>query len=104
LEETAKGRRKISVKNMGKKNREINIIKNPQDRDVTFISDPVKEIIRQQQHTNQQENDSSGNDCDENKKKLVKKARHDSNRSSKHDLKNRSKQGLSKQSHSPVYE
>ncbi|MFY9964675.1 MAG: hypothetical protein WBL44_00570 [Nitrososphaeraceae archaeon] len=89
---------------MGKKNREINIIKNPQDRDVIFISDPLREIIRQQQHKNQQENDSSGNNYRDDKKKLVKNARHDSNRSSKHDLKNRSKQGLSKQSHSPVYE
>ena len=92
---------------MGRKNREINIIKNPQDRDVTFISDPVRETIQQQQqqqHTNQQENDRSGNNYDDDKKKLVKKARHDPNRSSKHDLKNRSNQGLSKQSHSPVYE
>ena len=55
-------------------------------------------------HTNQQENDSDGNNYDDDKKKLVKKARHDPNRSSKHDLKNRSNQGLSKQSHSPVYE
>ena len=71
---------------MGRKNREINIIKNPQDRDVTFISDPVRETIQQQQqqHTNQQENDSSGNNYDDDKKKLVKKARHNPNRSSKH--------------------
>jgi hypothetical protein len=54
---------------MGKNNREINIIKNPQDRDLIIISDPLREIIRQQQHKNQQENDSSGNNYRDDKKK-----------------------------------
>lgn len=42
------------------------------------------------------------NNYDSNEK-LVKKARHDS-RFSKSELRNKSKQGLSKQNHSPVYE
>lgn len=89
---------------MGKKYMEIKVNKYPQDRDLTFVSDPVKELI-QQRHSKQQENDnnSSTSKYDDDKQKLVKRARHD--RFSRRDLqKNKSKQGLSKQTHSPVYE
>ncbi|MGA9933849.1 MAG: hypothetical protein WBP83_01890 [Nitrososphaeraceae archaeon] len=85
---------------MGKKNTEINVIKNPQDQDPTFVSDPMKELMLR--YSNQHENKGTIN-SNENTKKLVKKARHDS-RFSKSDLRNKSKQGLSKQNHSPVYE
>ena len=84
---------------MGKKYSEINIIKNPQSHDVTFVSDPVKELAL---GSNQEENKGTTVD-DDSIKKLVKKARHDS-RFSKSVLQNKSKQGLSKQNHSPVYE
>lgn len=84
---------------MGKKYTEINIIKNSQDQDPTFVSDPMKELILR--YSNRHENNDSINSDDGNKK-LVKKARHDS-RFSKSD-RNKSKQGLSKQNHSPVYE
>jgi hypothetical protein len=30
---------------MGKKHTDINIIKNPQDQDLTFVSDPMKELM-----------------------------------------------------------
>jgi len=33
---------KTDDKKMGKKHTEINIIKNPQDQDPTFVSDPMK--------------------------------------------------------------
>jgi hypothetical protein len=86
---------------IGKKNKKINVIKNPQDQDPTFVFDPVKQLMMKyaDQHTNNSMSNSSDND-----KNLVKKARHDLNRFSKSDLKNTSKHGLSKQSHSPVYE
>jgi hypothetical protein len=86
---------------MGKKHTEINIIKNPKYRDLTFVSDPVKAVILQ--HASLQENESNAGTYDD-KDKLVKKARRDINRFSMRDLQNRSKQGLSKQNHSPVYE
>jgi hypothetical protein len=84
---------------MGKKHTEINIIKNPQNQNVTFVSDPVKELILS---SHQQENNSTTINGDSNEK-LVKKARHD-DRYSTGKLLNKSKQGLSKQNHSPVYE
>jgi hypothetical protein len=55
------------------------------------------------QFTNQHENSSTTNNS-ERDEKLVKKNRYGSNRYSKRGLKSKSKQGLSKQSHSPVYE
>jgi hypothetical protein len=84
---------------MGKKNTEINVIKNPQDQDPTFVSDPLKELM----YANHQENNSMTNNYDSNEK-MVKKARHSSNKFSKSELRNKSKQGVSKQNHSPVYE
>jgi hypothetical protein len=85
---------------MGKKYTEINIIKNPQDQqDVTFVSDPLKSLLLS---SNQQVNNGTTIN-DENNKKMVKKTRHDP-RFSKNILRNKSKQGLSKQTHSPVYE
>lgn len=85
---------------MGKKYREINIIKNPQEhQDLTFVSDPVKRLLLS---SNQQVNNGTTIN-DDNNKKMVKKARHDS-RFSKSMHRNKSKQGLSKQTHSPVYE
>lgn len=84
---------------MGKKHTEINIIKNPQDQNITFVSDPVKELILS---LDQRENNSSTINSDSNEK-LVKKARHNSAYSTNKILK-KSKQGLSKQNHSPVYE
>jgi hypothetical protein len=85
---------------MGKKYREINLIKNPQEQqDLTFVSDPVKKLLLS---SNQQVNNGTTIN-DDNNKKMVKKARHDS-RFSKNMLRNKSKQGLSKQTHSPVYE
>ena len=86
---------------IGKKNKKINVIKNPQHRDPTFVFDPLRELMIQ--YSNQHENNSTTNNSD-NDEKLVKKARNDSTRFSKSDLKNKSKQGLSKQNHSPVYE
>lgn len=93
---------KTDDKKMGKKHTEIhiNIIKNPQDQDLTFVSDPMKELMLR--YSNPHENNNAINSNDSTKK-LVKKARHDS-RFSKSDLRNKSKQGLSKQNHSPVYE
>jgi hypothetical protein len=86
---------------IGKKNKRINVSKNPQDQDPTFVFDPLKELMMQ--YANQRENNSTSNSSDSDEK-LVKKARHDSSRFSKSDLKNKSKHGLSKRSHSPVYE
>jgi hypothetical protein len=85
---------------MGKKQTEIKVIKNPQIKDPTFVSDPLKELMLR--YSNQQKNNDTTNNYDSNEK-LVKKARHDS-RFSKSELRNKSKQGLSKQNHSPVYE
>jgi hypothetical protein len=36
---------KTDDKKMGKKHTEINIIKNPQEQDPTFVSDPMKELM-----------------------------------------------------------
>lgn len=80
---------------MGKKYTEINL----QNQNVTFVSDPVKELLL---NSHRQENNSTIINDDRNKK-LVKKARHD-DRYSTSKLLNKSKQGLSKQNHSPVYE
>ena len=91
---------KTDDKRMGKKHTDINIIKNPQEQDPTFVSDPMKELMLR--YSNQHEINGTVN-SNENTKKLVKKARQDS-RFSKSDLRNKSKQGLSKQNHSPVYE
>ena len=68
---------------------------------IRFVFDPLRELMIQ--YSNQHENNSTTNNSD-NDEKLVKKARNDSTRFSKSDLKNKSKQGLSKQNHSPVYE
>lgn len=87
---------------MGKKHIEINIVKNPQDQNPTFISDPLKEIILQ--YSKQQKNDDDSFENNDTNQKLVKKARRDSSRFSKHDLRDKSKQVMSKQNHSPVYE
>lgn len=84
---------------MGKKH--IEIVKNPQDQNLTFISDPLKEI--RLQYSKQQKNNDESETTDTNQK-LVKKARRDSSRCSKHDLRDKSKQVMSKQNHSPVYE
>ena len=84
---------------MGKKH--IEIVKNPQDQNLTFISDPLKEI--RLQYSKQQKNNDESETTDTNQK-LVKKARRDSSRFSKHDLRDKSKQVMSKQNHSPVYE
>ena len=84
-----------------KKDKKINVIKNPQDQDPTFVFDPLKELMMQ--YANQHENNSMSKSSDSDEK-LVKKARHNSSKISKSDLKNKSKHGLSKQSHSPVYE
>jgi hypothetical protein len=86
---------------MGKKNTEINVIKNPQDQDPTFVSDPLKELMLR--YSIHQENNSMTNNYD-NEEKMVKKARHSSNKFSKSELQNKSKQRVSKQNHSPVYE
>jgi hypothetical protein len=91
---------KTDDKRMGKKHTDINIIKNPQEQDPTFVSDPMKELMLR--YSNQNENNGTIN-SNESTKKLVKKARHTS-RFSKSDLRNKSKQGLFKQNHSPVYE
>ena len=91
---------KTDDKRMGKKHTDINIIKNPQEQDPTFVSDPMKELMLR--YSNQNENNGTIN-SNESTKKLVKKARHTS-RFSKSDFRNKSKQGLSKQNHSPVYE
>ncbi len=86
---------------MGKKNTEINVIKNPHNQDPTFVSDPVKELMLR--YSNHQENNGMTNNYDSNEK-MVKKARHSSNKFSKSELRNKTKQGVSKQNHSPVYE
>jgi uncharacterized protein (UPF0303 family) len=78
------------------------VIKNPRDQDLTFVLDPMKELTLLL-NSHQHESDATAG-SNNNNQKLVKKARHDTNRFSKSDLKNKSKQGLSKQSHSPVYE
>lgn len=64
---------KTDDKKMGKKHTEIhiNIIKNPQDQDLTFVSDPMKELMLR--YSNQHENNNAINST----KKLVKKARHE---------------------------
>ena len=89
------------VVKIGKKNRKINVIKNPRYQDPTFVLDPLKELVIQ--YSNQHENNSTTN-VSGSEEKLVRKARHDSNRLLKSDLKNKSNQRLSKQNHSPVYE
>lgn len=86
---------------MGKKNTEIKVIKNPQVQDPTFVSDPLKELMMR--YSNHQEDNIMTNNPDGNKK-MIKKARHSSNKFSKSELRNKSKQGVSKQNHSPVYE
>jgi hypothetical protein len=86
---------------LGRKNSEINVIKNPQNHDPTFVSDPIKELLLK--YSNQQGDNRTINGYDGNEK-MVKKARHGSNRFSKAGLRNKSKQGISKQNHSPVYE
>jgi len=86
---------------MGKKNTEINIIKNPQNHDPTFVSDPLKELMLR--YSNHQENNNITNNYYSDEK-MVKKARHSSNKFSKSELRNKSKQGVSKHNHSPVYE
>ena len=77
------------------------MIKNPQYQDPTFVSDPLRELVIR--YSNQHENNGTSN-VSGSEEKLVRKARHDSNRFSKSDLKNKSNQRLSKQNHSPVYE
>jgi hypothetical protein len=86
---------------IGKKNRKISVIKNPQHQDPTFVLDPLIELMIQ--YSNQHENNSTA-EASGSEEKLVKKARYNSNRFSKSDLKNKSKQRVSKQNHSPVYE
>ncbi|MGA7368562.1 MAG: hypothetical protein WBX01_05485 [Nitrososphaeraceae archaeon] len=86
---------------IGKKNKGINVIKNPQYQDPTFVLDPLKELMLK--YSNLQANYSTSNDGDGHEK-LVKKARHDSNRFSKSELRNKSNHRVSKQNHSPVYE
>jgi hypothetical protein len=54
-------------------------------------------------YSNHQENNSMANNYNSNEK-MVMKARHSSNKFSKSELRNNSKQGVSKQNHSPVYE
>ena len=56
---------------IGKKNKRINVIKNPQLQDPTFVLDPLKEL--KIQYSNQHENNSTTNDFDSDEK-LVKKA------------------------------
>jgi hypothetical protein len=70
---------------MGKKNSEINLIKNPQNQDPTFVSDPLKELMLR--YSNHQENNNITNNYDSNEK-MVKKARHSSNKFSKSELRN----------------
>ena len=86
---------------IGKKNRKINVIKSPQYQDPTFVLDPLRELVIQ--YSNQHKNNSTTN-VSGSEEKSVRKARHDSNRFSKSELKNKSNQRLSKQNHSPVYE
>lgn len=68
---------------MGRKNKKINVIKNPQDPNPTFVSDPLKALMMQ--YANEHENSSTTNNS-ESDEKLVKKARYGSNRFSKSDL------------------
>ena len=65
------------------------------------MSDPLKELMLR--HSTHQENHSMTNNPDSNEK-MVKKARHSSNKFSKSELRNKSKQGVTKQNHSSVYE
>ena len=65
------------------------------------MSDPLKDLMLR--YSNHQENNSMVNNYNSNEK-MVKKARHSSNKFSKSELRNKSKQGVSKQNHSPVYE
>jgi hypothetical protein len=55
---------------------EINIVKNPQDQNPIFISDPLKEIILH--YSKQQKNDNDSSETNDINQKLVKKARRDS--------------------------
>lgn len=87
---------------MGKKHIEINIVKNPQDQNLTFISDPLKEVMLQ--YSKQQKNYNDNSETNDINQKLVKKARRESSRFSKHEPRNKSKQIRSIQNHSPVYE
>ena len=87
---------------MGKKYIEVNIIKNLQDQNPTFISDPLNEL--KLQHSKPQKNDNHSSETNDINEKVVKKARRDSGRFFRHDLRNKSKQVSSKQNHSPVYE
>lgn len=86
---------------MGKKNTEINVIKNPHNQDPTFVSDPVNRLTLR--YSNHQENNSMTNNYDSNEK-MVKKARHSSNKLSKSELRNKSKQRSNQAKHSPFYE
>jgi hypothetical protein len=83
---------------LGKKNKKINVIKNSQNLDLTFVKDPRKELM--ERYSDQQGKCISTNESHE---KLVKKARRD-NKFTRSVLQNKSKHVLSKQNHSPVYE
>jgi hypothetical protein len=102
MAETVQSGPQMVDKIMGKKHRGINIVKNPPDQDPTFVSDPLKELTLH--YSKPRENENNLSETNDINQKLVKKARRDSSRSSKHDLQNKSKQGMSKQNHSPVYE
>ena len=73
---------------MGKKNKEIRIIKNPKNIDPTFVGDHPTDLI--ENYLNQQQNNSNSTNSNDTEK-LVMKARHDSNRFYKNNLKNKSK-------------
>jgi hypothetical protein len=91
---------KAGIELMAKK-KEIRIIKNPKDLEPTFVGNRPADLV--ENYLNLQQNNSSSNNSNDTEK-LVRKARHDSNRLYKNNLKNKSKPVTSKQNHSPVYE
>jgi hypothetical protein len=77
------------------------IYKNPKDIEPTFVGDRPADFV--ENYLNLQQNNSSSTNSNDTKK-LVMKARHDSSRFDKNNLKNKSKPLTSKQNHLPVYE
>lgn len=86
---------------MGKKYKDVRIVKNPQGLDPTFVFDHV-EVLRDR-FVEERQSEGIDNAYDKNQR-LVEKSRRDSARTSRNNFRNKSKSAVSKQNHSPVYE
>jgi hypothetical protein len=87
---------------MAKKYKEIKIIKNNSaDREYTFTEDNNIKLFEEKYYNKSQYRNNSAED---NHQKLVKKARFDIHQHNEGHSRNKSKDAVSKQNHSPVYE